>query len=202
MNINYLLFMKNEFITEVGSYHLVQQTKLWSTDCPLQIYNITPIMVPEKKQNSFTFQSHAGLLFGAVISLGVLSKSQSHLQTIRYVLQHTVLQSCMTCERVTQQRCCLTHLAVSCGFSRRSVSRVRDLAPPDSAGCALQIKKIKSLTRATALPVPKVKRVTCFLMFCVALDIHLPPLRILPFFVNVSFIRFSQKCNFVHICRD
>lgn len=71
---------------------------------------------------------------------------------------------------------------------------IRDLAPTDRTGYAIQVKKIKSLPRANALPNLKLKRVVCFLMFSVALDIYLAPLWILSFFVNVSLtLAFHKK---------
>jgi len=76
---------------------LQQQTKLESTGCLLQICSMTPLQVAQKL-NPLTSQSHAGLLSRTVVSLGVLSKSQSHLQKICNILQHTNLQSWMKCE--------------------------------------------------------------------------------------------------------
>jgi hypothetical protein len=85
-----------------------------------------------------------------------------------------------------QQRCCLGDLAVNCGFSRRSVPHIRNLAPTYRTGCALHVKKIKSLTRAKALQNLKPNRVMYFLMFSLALDIYLAPLWILSFLMYVS----------------
>jgi hypothetical protein len=142
-----------------------------------------------------------------VVSLGVHSKSQSHLQKIRNILQHTDLQSCMKCERDSG------HF-----LSSDAASNTLQL-PADSQGVQCRTSVTWPLLTERVVPyrsrksnlyrvqihdqICSLRESMCFLMLFLALDTYLAPLRILSFFVNVSLTSvLHRKSDFVHIYRD